>query len=241
MERLRVRSTGTISNFGCNSQQMCRVLELPSTMLGSYSTAFSSGAYDNVGNLTYTGTNISSAFSISGIKKHGNLTANNVTSNGFNYLRGCEFLEEMGDITMLTATLLSTFLGSVTGTCPLRKVGVINAPLCQNLQNFAAGNGMLAGLEFVNCAAVTNTSDMVQNCGSLYYLIMPNLTRGVNLSTTSMDNYGMNLFANSIGIASGGQNMTVTTTPFGTKLAALDATAVAIAAVITGKGYGIIN
>ncbi len=241
MERLRVRSTGTISNFVCSSQQMCRVLELPSTILGSYSGAFSSGAYDNVGNLTFTGTNISSAFSISGIKKHGNLTANSVTANGFNYLRGCEFLEEMGDITMLAATTLSTFLGSVTGTCPLRKVGVINAPLCQNLQNFAQGCGMLAGLEFINCVAVTNTSGIVSGCGSLYYLIMPNLTRGVDLSTTSMGNTGMSNFANSIGIASGVQNITVTSTPFGTLLAALDATAVAIAAVMTGKGYIIVN
>jgi hypothetical protein len=56
-----------------------------------------------------------------------------------------------------------------------------------------------------------------------------------------MGNTGMSNFANSIGIASGVQNITVTSTPFGTLLAALDATAVAIAAVMTGKGYIIVN
>jgi hypothetical protein len=56
-----------------------------------------------------------------------------------------------------------------------------------------------------------------------------------------MGNYGMSNFANSIGTASGTQNITVTGTPFGTLLAALDPTAVAIAAIITGNGYTIVN
>jgi hypothetical protein len=70
---------------------------------------------------------------------------------------------------------------------------------------------------------------------------MPNLTRGVNLSTTAMGNYGMNLFANSIGTASGAQTITITGTPFGALLTALDVTAVAIRLVLTTKGYTIAN
>jgi hypothetical protein len=82
---------------------------------------------------------------------------------------------------------------------------------------------------------------MIQNCYSLQVLDMPNLTRGVNFTNSSMGNYGMNIFANGIGIASGAQTHTVTGTPFGALVTAGDATALAIRAVLTGKGYTIAN
>jgi hypothetical protein len=56
-----------------------------------------------------------------------------------------------------------------------------------------------------------------------------------------MGNYGMNLFANSIGTASGSQTITITGTPFGALVTASDATALAIRAVMIGKGYTIAN
>jgi hypothetical protein len=82
---------------------------------------------------------------------------------------------------------------------------------------------------------------MIQNCFSLQVLDMPNLTRGVNFTNTSIGNYGMNIFANGIGTASGAQTITITGTPFGVLVTAADATALAIRAVMTGKGYTIAN
>jgi hypothetical protein len=98
----------------------------------------------------------------------------------------------------------------------------------------------LEGVEFTNCVAVTNTNGFGL-CVSLSWVIMPNLTRGISFSGTAMGNYGMNLFANSIGTASGAQTITITGTPFGALVTAADATALAIRAVMTGKGYTIAN
>jgi hypothetical protein len=82
---------------------------------------------------------------------------------------------------------------------------------------------------------------MIQNCYSLQVLDMPNLTRGVNFTNTAIGNYGMNIFANGVAIASGAQTTTITGTPFGVLVTAADATALAIRAVMTGKGYTIVN
>ena len=82
---------------------------------------------------------------------------------------------------------------------------------------------------------------MIQGCTALQVLDMPNLTRGVNFTGTSIGNYGMNIFANGIGTASGAQTITITGTPFGVLVTAADATALAIRAVMTGKGYTIAN
>jgi hypothetical protein len=70
---------------------------------------------------------------------------------------------------------------------------------------------------------------------------MPNLTRGISFSGTAMSNYGMNLFANSIGTASGAQTITITGTPFGALVTLLDPTALAIRLVMTTKLYTIAN
>jgi hypothetical protein len=56
-------------------------------------------------------------------------------------------------------------------------------------------------LIFSDCAAVTNTTNVVATCPSLFNLVMPNLTRGLNMAGSAMGNYGMNNFANSIGTA----------------------------------------
>jgi hypothetical protein len=82
---------------------------------------------------------------------------------------------------------------------------------------------------------------MIQNCYSLQVLDMPNLTRGVNFTNSSMGNYGMNIFATSLGTASGAQTITITGTPFGVLVTALDATALAIILVMTGQGFTIVN
>jgi hypothetical protein len=88
---------------------------------------------------------------------------------------------------------------------------------------------------------------MISNCLSLQVFHAPNITRGVNFTNTSMGNYGMNIFAsgngvlNGAGTASGAQTITITGTPFGALVTASDATALAIQAVLTGKGYTIAN
>jgi hypothetical protein len=102
-------------------------------------------------------------------------------------------------------------------------------------------DAQLDGLIFTNAASITNTTNLVNGCRMLGNLVMNGLTRGINLTTTNLGNFGMSNFANSIGTASGAQTITVTGTPFGTLLTALDATAVAIRNVMTGKGYTVAN
>jgi hypothetical protein len=103
-------------------------------------------------------------------------------------------------------------------------------------------NGSLSrGLIMNSAANVTNTNGAFTNARNLTVAVLPGLTRGVSFAGTRIGNYGMNLFANALGTAAGSQDITVTNTPFGQLLSASDATALAIAAVITGKGFGIIN
>jgi hypothetical protein len=222
-----------------------RVLQLPATKAGTYANM--AGAFGNVpqcpiddfGNIDWQGVTITGAFFNTLTRKHGTMTSTATSLDS--YASTSRMLQMMGAITAPNATSAvnmfnecNTLSGTVT----------VNAPLLQNLNGFAFRCFLLDSLIFTDCAAVTNTSSMVTDCHSLTVLVMPNLTRGVNLggaSGTSMGNYGMNMFANSLGTAVGTQNITVTGTPFGVLLAAADATAVAIAAVITGKGFGIIN
>ena len=243
LQRLRWLSLSNITYYQLKNMYSLRVLELPSVLQGTaWQNSMSSISADEIGNLNYgTSTNTAGVFYNSLIKKHGNLIANSVTSNGFGYAQDCLQLTQFGDITMLLATSLSGFFGSSTGSLVLTKVGVINTPNATNLSNMFFRCYSLSGVEFTNCAAVTTTTSIFGACVSLYWAIMPNLTRGISFSGTAMGNYGMNLFANSIGTASGAQTITITGTPFGALVTASDATALAIRAVMIGKGYTIAN
>jgi hypothetical protein len=147
-------------------------------------------------------------------------------------------LESIGTITMTSVTNLSYFF---SGCVIIKSIGLITANSCTNLEAFAINCNALIAIRFANCANVTNTSQMIQSCFSLQVLDMPNLTRGVNFTNSSMGNYGMNIFANGIGTASGAQTITITGTPFGALVTALDPTALAIRLVMTTKGYTIAN
>ena len=123
----------------------------------------------------------------------------------------------------------------------MKSIGLLTLPLCSDYSYAFTGCNALNAIRFANSVACTNTTGMITNCFSLQVLDMPNLTRGVNFSNTAIGNYGMNIFATSLGTASGAQTITITGTPFGVLVTAADATALAIRAVIIGKGYTIAN
>ena len=212
-------------------------LQLPSFPSMSLAFAFRSLGSVRIGNVNFgLATSLQQAFYSSNIISFGNITANSATSASEMVSDNYQ-LESVGTITMTSVTNLSYFFNG----CVIKSIGLITANSCTNLEGFAFNCNALIAIRFANCANVTNTSQMIQNCYSLQVLDMPNLTRGVNFTNSSMGNYGMNIFANGIGTASGAQTITITSTPFGALVTASDATALAIRAVMTGKGYTIAN
>jgi hypothetical protein len=239
-QRVRVLSiaSGCSCSNATSTMPSLRVLDFPYGSIGNGLAFNDSSQIDDTGDVIFTApSNITTFWLNSNIKVHGDLDAGTATSL-VSYTNGCTMMQSAGDTTGAAVTTMVNFR---TVCRMLQYQGVIDTPLCQNIQTAFQNCISLIGVEFTACANITNTTNTFNGCSSLNYAIMPGLTRGVSFANTAMGNYGMNLFANSLGIAVGVQNITVTGTPFGAKLAALDATAVAIAAVITGKGYGIIN
>jgi hypothetical protein len=213
-------------------------LQLPSFPSMSLAFAFRDLGSVRIGNINFgLATSLQQAFVNANIISFGNITANSITSAN-EMFSGNYQLQSVGTITMTSVTNLGyVFLNNYV----IKSIGLITANSCTILEGFAFNCNALIAIRFANCANVTNTSQMIQNCYSLQVLDMPNLTRGVNFTNTSMGNYGMNIFANGIGTASGAQTITITGTPFGALVTAADATALAIRAVMTGKGYTIAN
>jgi hypothetical protein len=239
LQRLRVRNTGAVTVLQLGSLVSLQALEwadfegtIPTSLLTSVQVIELAAL-----NISAAGTAANSMFISSRTRKVGNITANAVT-NAASMFALSRVLEQVGTVNFAVATTLQSCF---SGCSALTKVGLITAPLNQTLQSVANDCYSLEELIFSDCAAVTNTTSMVANCPSLVNLVTPNLTRGVNVSDTSLGLTGMSNFANSLGVASGAQTVTVTSTPFGALLTALDPTAVAIAAVMTGKGYTIAN
>jgi hypothetical protein len=243
LERLRIRETGTLTALSTTGLFGLQALELPTLKGNMPNDILIDQQVIELGNVTINGTNGFGMFRGSRIRKIGSITGNSITGavGARNMLADCPVLEEVGSVTFNLATSLQTFAGSSTGSPRLRKIGLITAPNVINLDSAFINCYSLSDVTFSDCALVTSVGATFTNCVSLTNCVMPNLTRGLTFATTNMGNTGMSNFANSLGIASGVQNITVTGTPFGALLAAADPTAVAIAAVITGKGYGIIN
>jgi hypothetical protein len=241
-QRLRVWNRPAAHSAGnlLRGMRSLRSLQYPYSTIGTAGNfSFNSGQVDNVGNINLgTSTQVNSMWSGSQLKKHGNLTANSITSVLYNYCADSLQLTEFGSV---TATSCTSLQGAWSGCVLMTKIGIINTPLCQSLDSAFYKCYVLEGVEFTNCVALTNTSSCYGLCVSLSWAIMPNLTRGISFFTTAMGNYGMNLFANSIGTASGAQTITITGTPFGALVTASDATALAIRLVMTTKGYTIAN
>jgi hypothetical protein len=213
-------------------------LQLPSFPSMSLASAFRFLGGVRIGDVNFgLATSLQQSFINSNIISFGNITANSATSASEMLSENYQ-LESVGTITMTSATNLGYVFAN---DYVIKSIGLVTANSCTILEAFAFSCNALIAIRFANCANVTNTSQMIQNCFSLQVLDMPNLTRGVNFTNTSMGNYGMNIFANGIGTASGVQTITITGTPFGALVTASDATALAIRAVMTGKGYTIAN
>lgn len=242
LERLRIKSLGTIPassgwirlGYSRNMQS----LELPSNLVGNWAGALSLIGRTAVPDMNWNTVNtVAQMFQTSDIISHGYLIANSSVSLA-GYADGCENLVSFGYIDAPVATNATQMFFNCN---VLQTVGDIDAPLLQNCANMLSGCLALGSVRFLDASAITTTTNMFANCLSLYDLEMFGLTRGVNLTNSSMGNYGMGNFAASLGTASGAQNITVTGTPFGALLTALDATALAIRLVMTGKGYTVVN
>jgi hypothetical protein len=235
---LRIWALGTISTIRIGNSVNLKILQLPATMSGSYGAFAPRIGTCQVGNLNFgTATGLGSAFTGAMVLSYGNLIANSTTSLGYTYSDNLA-LEYFGTVTANACTSI-TFGWS--GCFAMKSIGLLTLPACTDYSYAFNTCYALNAIRVANAAACTSTTGMIQNCYSLQVLDMPNLTRGVNFSNTSIGNYGMNIFANSLGTASGAQTITITGTPFGVLVTASDATALAIRLVMTGKGFTIAN
>jgi hypothetical protein len=236
---IRIWAMGSISIMRLNNANNLRILQLPTTFSGN----FGGNLAGNIGSLDFPNVNYGTATGISQlvagarILSHGNLIGNSGTSLAY-YATDCLALEYFGTVTANACTSI-TFAWS--GCFAMKSIGLLTLPLCSDYSYAFITCYALNAIRVANAANCTTTTGMIQNCYSLQVLDMPNLTRGVNFSNTSIGNYGMNIFATSLGTASGMQTITITGTPFGVLVTASDATALAIRAVMMGKGYTIAN
>lgn len=235
---LRIWALGTISTMRIGNAVNLRILQLPATMSGSLGAFAPRIGACQIGNVNFgTATGLGSAFTGAMVLSYGNLIANSTTSLGYTYSDNLA-LEYFGTVTANACTTI-TFCWS--GNFAMKSIGLLTLPACTDYSYAFNTCYALNAIRVANAANCTSTTGMIQNCFSLQVLDMPNLTRGVNFSNTAIGNYGMNIFANGIGTASGAQTITITGTPFGVLVTAADATALAIRAVMTGKGYTIAN
>jgi hypothetical protein len=235
---LRIWALGTIATMRIGNSVNLRILQLPATMSGSLGAFAPRIGACQIGNVNFgTATGLGSAFAGAMVLSYGNLIANSTTSLGYTYSDNLA-LEYFGTVTANACTTI-TFCWS--GNFAMKSIGLLTLPLCSDYSYAFNTCYALNAIRVANAANCTSTTGMIQNCYSLQVLDMPNLTRGVNFSNTAIGNYGMNIFATSLGTASGAQTITITGTPFGVLVTAADATALAIRAVMTGKGYTIAN
>jgi hypothetical protein len=222
-----------------NGSNRLRVITFPwgtPTSLGG-GASFTSCPIDDLGNVTSSSSTFTSFFGTSQIVKAGTITNNTATNWSFLFDQSA-LLQQL---TAVNSTSMTTGLVAFRGCSKLRGTVTVNCPAQTSAESMFQNDAQLDGLIFTNAASITNTTNLVNGCRMLGNLVMNGLTRGINLTTTNLGNFGMSNFANSIGTASGAQTITVTGTPFGTLLTALDATAVAIRNVMTGKGYTVAN
>ena len=235
---LRIWALGTIATMRIGNAVNLRILQLPATMSGSLGAFAPRIGACQIGNVNFgTATGLGSAFTGAMVLSYGNLIANSTTSLGYTYSDNLA-LEYFGTVTANACTTI-TFCWS--GNFAMKSIGLLTLPACTDYSYAFNTCYALNAIRVANAANCTSTTGMIQNCYSLQVLDMPNLTRGVNFSNTAIGNYGMNIFATSLGTASGAQTITITGTPFGVLVTAADATALAIRAVMTGKGYTIAN
>lgn len=220
-----------------------RVIQFPSQ--GDFTRMLSYCANLDLGDLNTQATTLSSAFrsfdtSNSSIRSAGHVVANNIVSTGL--VNAFRLNGNLQYVLSLSSTAANVNIdGCFADSNKLRYIGYIDIPNLAAMNIAFSGCSMLEEIVFISCANVTTTTSAFANCSKLRNLVMPGLTRGVSIAGTAMGNYGVGNFSASLGTASGAQNIIVTGTPFGALLTALDVTAVAHAATITGKGFTIVN
>ena len=124
---------------------------------------------------------------------------------------------------------IATNFASAFGLCSsLETIGTINTPSVTSLSTTFNVCAKLKSIIFTECSGVTNTTNTFNACPALEEVIMPNLTRGVVLSTCSIDTAELDAFFTSLGTASGSQTITITGNP---------GAATCDASIATGKGF----
>jgi len=247
-ERVRIWNWGAFAYLltaTFDGMAALRVLTFPSNV-GDASAAFYHLQSCDLGDVITTATTLEGAFRsfsqiLYGPRSVGNIVANSLSGgNGFhNAFRLNANIRYIGNI---SSTAASPRMDETFRDCTnLTWVGTIDVPLVTNINQAFRGCLLLRQVIFTDCSNVTAALTPFIEMPSLVNLVLPGMRRGVSVAGSSMGLAGTSNFANSLGTALGSQDVTVTGTPFGALLAAADATAVAIAAVITGKGFGIIN
>lgn len=244
LERIRIYKLPTSYadwTFLQRAMPNLKVYDLPWSDVGNLRTLASVGTWGSViydiGNITNTVSG-SLAYDLqnSSFWKCGDVV---LSSSDVSFLftdnKRCE---QYGTFTLANAT---TVANTWQNNYACRKIGTVSIPSATTIASAWNGCTVLGRLVVNNCGSVTNAANAVLGCYTLAYLEMNGLTRGTTLVDTNLGNVGMSAFANSLGTAAGAQTITVTSTPFGALLTALDVTAVAIAAVMTGKGFTVVN
>jgi hypothetical protein len=142
-------------------------------------------------------------YSVFGINVIGDITlsAATITQNIFQLAD----IREVGDLTFP----LSTTLSLCGANSKLGKIGVINAPLVSNINQFCMNNTEIREIVFTSCSAVTEASFAFYNASSLAKLITPGLTIGVALNGTAMTATAFNEWFTSLGTANGAQTIAI--------------------------------
>jgi hypothetical protein len=223
-----------------------RVVQIP-TAAGSLDAAFSTCSQLDLGDLTTSATiltnmgrpNATAANFYHSIRSAGHIVANSVTGTGLTTMFFTN--SDIQYVLSLTGTLATSLSSYATSARQLRYHGLITCPAVTNISNIFNGCVLLKEVRFSDCSAVNTAVTPFLNMPSLEILEVPNLDRGVSVAGSAMGNDGALIWANSLGTASGSQTNTVTGTPFGALLTALNPTAVAIEAIMTGKGFTVAN
>ena len=238
LQRLRIWAIGSSCNLIVRSLDNLKSVSLPATVNVSQYLMISCKGYYEFGDINFgTDTHVGQDLYDMGAVSIGNVVANSATNASYLFGEN-KLIEKQGTATLPVATTIGW---AWSGNTNLRTIGLITCPLATDYSYAFNSCVSLTSIQFSDCSACTVTTGFLVTCYSLNSAILPGLTRGVNFSNNAMGNYGMNLFANSIGTASGAQTITITSTPFGALVTAADATALAIRAVMIGKGYTIAN
>jgi hypothetical protein len=156
---------------------------------------------------------LTSMFNTSWIRKVGNITCSGVgglTSNVFQN----STIEQVGNITLPNTTNTTNFFYQAFN---LNSIGIIDAPNVQAIGSMFTGCYSLREIVFTDCSNVitvtTGSQGTFNLCYSLSKLIMPGMTIGFHITGCNLTAQALNDLFNSLGTASGAQEIIVTGNP----------------------------